>query len=295
MFIKYPKIKILGDRSNEGILTHPGKILITEKVDGANFGFYVKDNILYFCSRNQNLTDSEQIDKTEIPKNWKGIEPVLESWYNDPLKFNPDFYYYGESLQKHTIKYDNIPGFIGYDIMLIPENRFISWELAKKTFNNLNLPFINIYREINTPVEIDYLKSLYQKSAYRDGSAEGIVIKRYDTQQMAKIVDTSFKEKHFDHAGRSFIKLDSSNEQGIVKTYATPARIKKIIHKLHDEGNEIEMPMMKSLFRFVVADILEEEILKIYQNYNSINFKTLNKLVSKKCSVILKQVIINEI
>lgn len=297
-FIKYPKIRILGHRDNEGILTIPGKVLIQEKVDGANFGFYVENDVLYFCSHNNNLTDSEQILKTGIPKNWKGIEPVLESFQHDPLMFNKDLYYYGESLQKHTISYDDIPGFIGYDVMSIHTGIFFDWKFAKQVFGNLNLPFINTYEEIEiecnycgSSTSLDHLRSLYKKSAYRDGSAEGIVIKRYDTQLMAKIVDDSFREK----VKQSKLKIDSTNEQGIVETYATSARIEKMIHKLHDNGYEIEMPMMRTLFIQVVKDILEEEILTIYSQYDVINFKTLNGLVSKKCSIVLKRVIMNEI
>lgn len=294
MFRKYHKIKILGDKDNEGILTPPGKIIVTEKVDGANFSFYVKDDVLYFCSRNQNLTDSKQIAKTGIPKTWRGIEPILESFQNDPLMFDSDFYYYGESLQRHTIKYDDIPGFIGYDIFDMRYDEFIDYEFIKPIFEKMGLPFIHVYDELDLNLvdpTIDYLKSLYQKSAYRDGSAEGIVIKRYDDPQlMAKIVDDSFKEK----AKQPKLKIDSTNEQRIVETYATPARIEKMIHKLHDHGYEIEMPMMRTLFIQVVKDILEEEILEIYSKYNLINFKTLNTLVSKKCSIVLNRVIMGE-
>ena len=302
MFIKYPKIKILGDRNNEGILTESGKIVIQEKVDGANFGFYVKDDILYFCSHNQNLTDSEQISKTGIPKNWKGIEPVLESFRRDPLIFEEAFYYYGESLQKHTISYDDIPGFIGYDILNLSDDvlndeniktvKFINYHDAKRGFEKLNLPFINIIAEIDTQIfniTIDYLKSLYQKSAYRDGSAEGIVIKRYDTQLMAKIVDDSFKEK----VKQPKLEINSTNEQRIVETYATSARIEKMIYKLNDNGYEIEMPLMRTLYIQVAKDILEEEILTIYSEYKSINFNTFNNLISKKCNIVLKKVIMN--
>ena len=296
IFIKYPKIRILGDRSNEGILTSPGKIVITEKVDGGNFGFYIEDNILHFCSHNQNLTDSEQIEKTGIPKNWKAIEPVMKSWENDPTQFDESFYYYGESLQKHTIKYnDDIPGFIGFDIFDMRYDEFISYEFIKPIFEKMGLEFINVICELETDKEItiDYLKSLYQKSAYKEGSAEGIVIKNYDKQLFAKIVDDKFKEQNRKVFGHGEIKK-STNEDKIVETYATSGRIEKIIHKLHDEGNEIEMPMMKILFNKVVEDILTEEIIEIYHTYSMIDFKLLNKLVSKKCAPILKDVIMNE-
>ena len=299
IFIKYPKIKILGDRSNNGILT-TGKVVIQEKVDGGNFGFYVENEILYFASHNQNLTDSEQIEKTGIPKNWKGIEPVMKSWENDPTQFDESLYYYGESLQKHTMKYnDNIPGFIGFDILDINDDKFLNWNISKQLFEKMGLEFINIYAviDINDLLSykkyINYLQSLYQKSAYKEGSAEGIVIKNYDKQLFAKIVDDKFKEQNRKVFGHGEIKK-STNEDKIVETYATPGRIEKIIHKLHDEGNEIEMPMMQILFKKVVEDIFEEEIIEIYHNYSIINFKTLNNLVSKKCVKILKDVIMND-
>jgi len=292
-FIKYPKIKILGDKSNEGILTIPGKVVVEEKIDGANFGFYVKDNILYFCSHNQNLTDSEQIEKTGIPKNWRAIISILESWKKDPLMFNPDLYYYGESMQKHTIGYDNIPGFIGFDILDLVSEKFLNQELCEDYFKQLNLPFINIIAEIDVQnVTIDYLKSLYQKSAYRNNSAEGIVIKRYDNQQMAKIVDDSFKEKNKKVFGGEYPRKQTIEDK-IVDIYITDARIEKIIYKLHDEGHELEMVMMKILYKYVISDFLEEEILELYKNYNSIDFKNLNKVVSKKCPSILKKVIMD--
>lgn len=296
MFIKYPKIKILGDKSNEGILTTPGKVVIQEKIDGANFAFYVEDDILCFCSRNQNLTDSEQIEETGIPQHWKGIEPILTSWQKDPTQFEEDFRYVGESMQRHTIKYtDDIPGFIGFDILHIDTMTFLDWKEAKIEFEKLNLPFINVISEINVDeintVTIDHLKSLYQKSAYRDGMAEGIVIKRYDMQIFAKIVDDSFKEKNREVFGHPPPK--QTNEDKITRVYVTDARIRKIIHKLHDDGHEIEMPMMKILYKFVIRDLLEEEIIEIYENYNSIDFKRLNKSISKKCAVVLKKVIMN--
>ena len=304
MHIKYPKIKILGDESNKGILTTPGKIIVQEKVDGGNFGFYIKNDVLYFCSRNQNLTDSDQIAKTGLPKTWKGIKPVLDSFKKDPLMFDSDLYYYGESLQRHTISYDDIPGFIGFDIFQIdlgsdiyrdiPTGHFFNWKWSKKCFEKMELPFIHTYHEISTEEEItiEYLKSLYQKSAYRNGKAEGIVIKRYDTQQMAKIVDDAFKEKNHKIFGKPQQK--QVIEDKIVNIYITDARIEKTIYKLHDEGHKIEMPMMQVLYKFVIQDMLEEEILELYETYNSIDFKNLNRLVSKKCVIVLKKVIMNE-
>ena len=295
MFIKYPKIRILGHRDNEGILTTPGKILIQEKIDGAQFGFFVENDILHFCSHNQNLTDSDQIEKTGLPKNWRAIEPILESWKRDPTQFNEKYYYYGESMQKHTIKYgDDIPGFIGYDIFEMESGKFLDYKIAKKEFEKIGLPFIHVIDEIevNDNITLDYLKSLYQKSAYKEGSAEGIVIKRYDIGLMAKVICDNFKEKN----NKTFDRTEQPkmfDDDKIVEAYATPARIEKIIYKLHDDGLEIDLPMMSILYKEVIQDFLDEEILEIYQNYKNINFKNLNGLVSKKCKIILKNLIMN--
>ncbi len=199
-------------------------------------------------------------------------------------------------MQKHTISYgDDIPGFIGYDILHINTMTFLDYSWVKTRFENMGLPFIHVhYNKDISEVNFDELKELFKTSAYRNDTSEGIVIKRYDNQLMAKIVNDSFKEKHSDHLGRLLVNLNSDiNEHGIVENYATSTRIEKMIHKLPDHGYEIEMPMMRTLYVQVVKDILEEEILEIYSEYKSINFKVLNNLVSKKCVKILKNVIMN--
>jgi len=299
-FHKYTKIKTLGDPENEGILTIPGKVMISEKVDGANFSWYVEDNVLHFCSHNQNLTDSNQIAKTGIPKNWRAIEPVLTIWYETPEKFNEDLYYYAESMQKHTISYDDIPGCIGFDILNLYDNEFLDWKLAEVEFKCIGLPFVHVYDEVNIEtITTGFLKSLYQTSAYRDGTAEGVVIKRYDVKSkyskplFAKIVDDDFKEKHREVFKGNGEPKKPTNEIEIANVYTTPGRVEKIIHKLADDGYEIEMPLMKVLFKAVVRDFLEEEILEIYENYKSVDFKTLESLVSKKCVKVLKDVMMN--
>lgn len=299
LFHKYTKIRALGDLANKEILTTFGKVVIQEKIDGANFAFRVRHNIIHFFSHNQYLTNDVEIDRVGIPSGWKAIEPVLKSWQEHPIFFVEDYYYYAESMQKHTIPYsEEIPGCIGYDILNLKTMKLIHWEMVKIVFNAINLPFINIIEERDArTVTLGYLKTLYKKSAYRDGSAEGIIIKRYDIKtqygepMFAKIVDDDFKElnKSLFKGDREPRKL--TTEDRIAEMYATPGRIEKMIHKMVDEGYEINMPMMKDLFGRVVEDILEEEIVSIYKEYNSIDFKSLNKTVSKKCPRILKNVI----
>ena len=296
-FIRYPKIKILGDRSNQGILTVPGRCVIQEKVDGANFGFYVKDGVIYFCSHGQNLKNSVQIAETGLPNKWPGIEPVLNIFKDSPEIFDENMYVYAESMQKHRMSYDDIPGFIGYDVMRIDSGEFLEWSAAKTYIEKLGLQFINVICELELPSDataesdrVSYLETLYGESAYRDGSAEGIVIKRYDTQQFAKIVDDAFKEK----VKRPRTIKDSSTEQAIADTYATTARIEKAIYDLRDEGNEMGMELMRIVFTNVVDDILCEEGDEINEVYGAFDAKTLGSIVARKCAPLLKNVIMEQ-
>lgn len=292
-FVKYPKIKILGDRDNAGILTTPGTVLVEEKVDGANFGFYTSDGIIYFCSHNQNLTDSEQIKLTGLPSQWRAIEPVLNAFNETPEAFADNIYTYGESLQHHRMKYDDVPGFIGFDVLDLNTNTFAHWSWAKNIVESMGLEFINVIEELNvpddishTPEGIEYLKTLYKKSAYKDGGAEGIVLKRYDTQQFAKIVDDVFKERIEPKE-----KVDATKEISIADMYATPARIEKIIYGQRDDGVEMNMSLMKTLFILVVDDILEEEGGYIADTLGDFDRRILGRIVAKRCVPVLKRII----
>ena len=293
-FIRYPKIKLLGDRSNEGILTTSGKVLVEEKIDGANFGFYVKDGVIYFCSHGQNLKNSVQIEETGMPNKWPGIEPVLKVFMDSPDMFDENLYVYAESTQKHRMEYDDIPGFLGYDVLCINTGEFLHWSAAKTYIEDvLGLHFVNVICELEVPscaVDIDYLETLYKTSAYRDGSAEGIVIKRHDTQQFAKIVDDAFREK----VKRPRTIKDSTTERAIADTYATPARIENAIYELRDEGNEMEMELMRKVFTNVVDDILCEEGDEICEVYGAFDTKTLGSIVASKCVPVLKMVIMEQ-
>ena len=48
------KIQTFGNKKNQEILNTSGNIVIQEKIDGANFGSFVKKGILNFCSHNTN-------------------------------------------------------------------------------------------------------------------------------------------------------------------------------------------------------------------------------------------------
>ena len=296
MYHKYTKIRHLGDKETDGLLTEKGKVVVQSKIDGANFMFWQDDNnLLHFGSRNSELSLKESYDRTKAKDHaWKAVPVVQKAFNKNSEKFKKELLYYGESMQTHTLRYNaDMPGFVGFDVYSLETEELLDWKIAKQEFENLGLSFINVHIEKEAKdISIDELKKLIVKSPYRDDGDEGIVVKRYDIKNIygrplfGKIVVNDFKEKN----RQKFVGVKNvhTDDVEIANIYATEARIKKIVYNLHDDGNEIAMPLMKKLFKSVIQDILEEHILEIYEEQKSINFKTLEGLVAKKCQITLK-------
>lgn len=292
---KYIKIRALGTDETEGIFE--GTCVVQEKVDGANFSFYVENNKLLVASRNMVMVDKKNSG------NWKAILPVTEAYNQHKDKFNPNYLYVGESTQRHTISYTDIPNFIGYDIWNDETESFLDWKEAKIEFESIGLSFIHVHFEREgSEITIEELEECIKHSLYKEGDAEGIVIKnysklnKYDNPLFAKIVTDSFKEQN-----RAVFKgTNQPTKEGnstiiIASTYSTEARIEKIIHKLVDEGNKLDMSMIPVLFNAVAEDIFEENAVEIYHTFDKIDFKHLRGIVAKKCVPVLKRVLLEKV
>ena len=292
---KYIKIRALGTDETEGIFE--GTCVVQEKVDGANFSFYVENNKLLVASRNMVMVDKKNSG------NWKAMLPVTEAYNQHKDKFNPNYLYVGESTQRHTISYTDIPNFIGYDIWNEETESFLDWKDTKKEFASIGLPFIHVHFEREgSEITIEELRECIKNSAYKDGPAEGVVIKNYneldghDRQMFAKIVTDEFKESN----RKAFGGIDQPKKENnstilIAETYGTNARIEKIIHKLVDEGNKLDMSLIPVLFNAVSEDIFEENAVEIYHTFDKIDFKHLRGIVAKKCVPVLKRVLLEKV
>jgi len=307
-FHKYTKLRHLGDKETHGLLTEKGKVVVQSKVDGANFSFFIDHesphsiNGLCFCKHSSILSIGEwQARKGDKSWVWKAVPDIIEAYEKNPDKFKNSLLYYCESMQRHTLTYpDNMPGCIGFDVFSLDTKEFLDWKIAKQEFELIGLPFIHVHMEKEAcHITIDKLKALIPISPYRKDGDEGIVIKRYDIKNIygrplfGKIVADDFKEKN----RQKFIGVKNvyTDELGVVNLYGTDARIEKIIHKLHDDGNDISMPMMRVLFKEVVKDILEEHILEIYENQKMVNFKILEKLIANRCQKVLRHIMEDQV
>ena len=289
---KYTKIKALGTDETEEIFE--GVCVVQEKIDGGNFSFYVENNKLIVASRNMIMTD--KID----PKGWEAIPVVTEAFEKYPELFNPNYLYVGESLQKHTISYDSIPGFVGYDIWNEETESFLHWKDSKGIFESFGLEFIHVHFERDgSEITIEELEECIKHSSYKEGDAEGIVIKnysklnKYGNPLFGKIVTDDFKEQNRAvFKGTNQPPKEGNSTIIIASTYSTEARIEKTIHKLVDEGTVLDMSMIPVLFNAVAEDIFEENAVEIYHTFDKIDFKHLRGIVAKKCVPVLKRILL---
>ena len=99
-FIKYKKIRQLGDEENIDIFKDPKDIIyIQEKVDGANFRFYINESgELVFGSRTRVIDEDDNSQKNFM----RCINHVREKLKDVDLKPYRGLIFYGESMTKHT-------------------------------------------------------------------------------------------------------------------------------------------------------------------------------------------------
>lgn len=292
-FIKFEKIKHLGVEGNEEIFHTPELVVVQTKIDGAQFNFWVDDRGLHLGRHGAELTKEEILGKRKNQQsNWKAVKPIEKAYMEHDTLINPDYRYFGESMNGHKVQYADVPDFVGYDILDIDTGKFLPWKEAKKEFEMLGLPFIHVYFEKpGNELILEDLKELYKTSVYGAEEDEGIVLKcdslenRYGRALRTKIVNPHFTE----NKGKKKIKIqDNKDEIEITEQFATKSRIEKRIFDFQDMGYTIDLSLMRELPNIITKDILVENIAEIYDNQKKVHFKTLRKYVGQRCIKVLK-------
>ena len=283
-FEKYPKIKQLGHEETLNLFLDPeDTVIIEEKIDGSNFRIFIKDCQLYFGSRNLTLEENNG----QWLRCIKYVKQTLDD--KDLLKLNGHILF-GECTNPHTLKYnlEQIPPFLGFDV-LTPEGKFLSHK--NKIFQKLGLPIVPCLQYIKVKDITNVTDEWVPKSLYSDLQAEGIVFKNYKRQAFAKYVRAEFKEENKKVFGSS--PKHSEDTERISLKYCTMARIEKNIFKLIDEGQKLDMPMMKYLPKKVYDDMVEECYKDILNEKVVLNLHKLRKDISSRCRNVLVQIIKN--
>lgn len=303
---KYPKIRRLGHDENAGILAGQGRLVVQEKLDGANFRFMLDrhldpehqtdDRDLVFGSRNvvyKNETDTDSnfdhaIEHVREHVSIDALEAAEDRW-DSPLVF------FGEAMHPHTLEYDweAVPSFLGFDVYAVAEGEFLPWGATKGLFGDIGLDTVPV---IHWGAASEFRDSgLYDdgdievpESVYRDGVAEGIVFTNEAAGQRAKFRSQAFKERHRGSDPTQDDGEVDSDAVALANEFATEARIRKWIHKYEDRDRTIEMAVMEDLWRDVFDDIIEEEYDTIFLGNHTIDTKRFRSEVASNTATVLE-------
>jgi len=300
---KYPKIRRLGHDKTKGILESGEELILLEKLDGQNFRLKLDEesDMILYGSRNTLFKEYDAPQHYEdIGGTFqKGARYIENNIDKEKLKELNEEYgevqIFGENMVKHTLDYewDEIPQFLGFDIWT-EEEGWLEYDKMCVLMTELGLEVAPIFDSMDAG-EFDHKDYEIPESQFRDGKAEGVVIRRSsDTDKQgswrgsrAKYLSEEFEEKH--KSAKSGAEPMTDDEE-LVETYATDGRIRKHINKLTvDEGKDLEMSLMDELPMRIVEDIWQEEHQELVRTNKKIDMKQFRSLVASKCVPILKK------
>lgn len=304
-FPKYPKIFYLESKHSEGFISEDAAentIYIEEKMDGANFRFGQVHGTFRVGSRNVDLTQYVKINQKYPP--FSDVDREKTGQFRNAIlhaleyytEVRPNYVYYVEYMIPHTIDYywSRMPTFIGLDILDLDTGKFLSWKEKKKEFMRLGIPLAPLVwkgklKDFNAKVWEEQIP----KSAYRDGKAEGIVIKDYKRQWFVKIVAPEFREVNktvWGIGSKKAAKRHSKDDsEWFVNAFVTKRRIEKIIEQLIAEGKPEGMELMQWLPKKVLLDAWEENWMDVALENVVIDTKRIRKLTADRCREVLRR------
>lgn len=261
------------------------KIVVMEKLDGANASFTYNGEEIGFFSRNNELNEENRLRGFY---DW-GLKTL------DVYSLNEDYTYYGEWLVSHYVKYapEAYLEFYLFDIFDKKSESYVDFEIVKSEAERIGLKMPKVFFEgvVNS---IEELNQYVGMSDIALEYGEGIVVKNYNyptkhgTHAFVKIVSEKFKEVK----GIKQKPLTSSTDSLdlFISSVLTEARVRKLIEKKIDLGllpEELSISdtgtVLKALGADIVNDIIEEEL--------DVLLSTLKKKISKKTPLMVKSVI----
>lgn len=285
MFIEYPKIHRLGKEEVEGILDYP--VLVQEKIDGANTSIWLEDGELHMGSRTQEKFEGFN-GFVDFVKANKPIQDLLNDY--------PKYRLYGEWLVRHTVSYNELAyrQFYLFDILSHDEIWIDPLEVAALA-EHYQIPHPETF--CGGIVKEEEIRKWVGTSKLGD-KGEGVVIKahnftnKFGNRCYAKIVTQNFKEENALVFGGNNKHSDTYWEMYVVNKYATLPRVQKIMNKVQPlVDHRLDLKDIPRIASTCYHDMLTEEIWEIQGKVQSVNFKALQRLATKKFIQIYKDII----
>lgn len=245
-------------------------ISITEKIDGANTSIYydLETEKLRCFSSNQEL---------DVTNHFRGFFQYVQGLNIEPFRDLADYIFYGEWLVKHTTIYDE-KNYNHWYLFSIYDKKSYKWlpqNFVKNFAKQTGIPYVHelYYGEF---VSWEHCFSFANNPFYGD-QQEGIVIKNQTALEegrkphVLKYVNPEFDEAVVHRRKRRPDAAKRRKEREIAEEYirmiVTEARVRKLFHKLIDDGvlpEKIEKADLKLVVKYlpkaVYDDCVKEQI-----------------------------------
>ena len=261
------------------------RVIVMEKLDGANASFVNSGGELKMFSRNT-VVDGDN---------------TLRGFYGwasaklDGVSIAGERIYFGEWLVPHHVQYveDAYKEFYLFDIFDKETETYLDFDIVKYEAERIGLKMPRVFYDgvINN---IEELQQYVGKSDIAKDYGEGIVVKNYNypskfkNHVFVKIVSEKFKEVKVIKQKPLSSHVDSLDV--FIESVLTNARVNKLIHKKIDLGLLPERltisdtgVVLKELGSGIVDDIIEEEL--------DILIALLKKKISRRTPLVVKSVI----
>lgn len=267
---KYRSIERLKSK-DLGLFNEGDAICIQEKIDGANASFqYIEEaGTIVAFSRKQVL--SEQNDLRGF---WHYVQSLDKDKVQEVLGTNLRMF--GEWLVPHTVVYpeDVYEQFYCFDVLDMKSDCFLSQRQVRAIVHQLDLPTVHTFYE-GPFMSWEHVQSFVGQTHLGGEIGEGVVLKTQEAGSefhYTKLLGEKFSErKHKQNEYNPAKKIEKTLEEqalynNIVESIVTDVRVKKLIHKLVDDG-ELCLPIERAvrsglgnkLVGLVIKDCMKEE------------------------------------
>lgn len=280
-YIKYPRIPYLDQ--NPGVLNK--KVKVYEKLDGANCQFRVIDKE----GKRQPMAGGRSKPIKNLGEefgkySWK--DNFLKWVYSNPSiytsKINPNHVFFGEWTHTHSISYPekHKDEFFLIDIYDIEDEKFIDYEVAKDIVDELGLEKINKLDLLHAG-NLDYnmLYSLMEGSDYGIDNKEGIVLKNYEDEDFAKLVNKEISDIRDNISYVESNRMDELATEYLAKEYEN-LRSSLPASNYGTDGEYIEKLTDVALNRFNIGSDLTSKIFN--DNLYKLRFRQALKVKIKE-------------
>lgn len=266
---KFTDVVRLGHKSTAEVLNVGDRIIIQEKLDGANASFSLEGGELHSFSRRLKLDESNTLGGF--------YQFVLDKFETAKELLNENYIYFGEWLNPHKVKYEGYQKqFFLFDIWDKVNQQYLDFDVVETEAKKLGLNLIPIFfkgtYESYQQLEQYIGKTMLNGKLGDKELGEGIVVKnvdyrdRFGNQMFVKLVVDDFREVQKQKKPKDHTAFKNAPEFLLAESLVTKARVEKIIFKLRDEGligDEIEQKEVGVIFKEcnvrTYEDLIKEE------------------------------------